>query len=155
MSMFDNTELTVCVSAEDGKIRAGFTPPADFLPFHGHFPGNPILPGIAQISLITEILNRADSSGFVLDTVKRVKYLAPAPPEKALSVEVACRPGGEDGIQPSGPQGEQEPGKDQTADHHDHSSQQRAEQNGFQHGIASCPHPMRAGAAGCAPQFII
>ena len=97
MSMFDKAELSVHVSEEDGKIQAEFTPPADFSPFHGHFPGNPILPGIAQVSLITEILNRAHGSGFVLETVKRVKFLAPALPEKCLSVEVTSRPGETEG----------------------------------------------------------
>ena len=98
MSIFENAELEVQVSEKDGKIFATFTPPEDFPPFHGHFPGNPILPGIAQIALITEILNRAKASGFTLDTVKRVKFLAPALPGKCLSAEVSCRPEGEDGV---------------------------------------------------------
>lgn len=98
MSIFDHEELNVRVSEEEGKIFASFTPPADFPPFHGHFPGNPILPGIAQIALITEILNRADASGYTLDTVKRVKFLSPALPEKTLSAEVTCRPGDEEAI---------------------------------------------------------
>ena len=95
MSIFDHAELNVHVSEDGGKILAAFTPPADFPPFNGHFPGNPILPGIAQIALITEILNRADASGYMLDTVKRVKFLSPALPEKTLSAEVSCRPGEE------------------------------------------------------------
>ena len=97
MSIFENTELDVRVSEKDGKILASFTPPADFPAFRGHFPGNPILPGIAQIALITEILNRTNTSFFVLDTVKRVKFLAPALPEKRLSVEVTSRPGETEG----------------------------------------------------------
>ena len=98
MSIFDQSELNVRVAEDGGKILASFTPPADFPPFNGHFPGNPILPGIAQIALITEILNRADASGYTLDTVKRVKFLAPALPEKQLSAEVTRRPGEEKDI---------------------------------------------------------
>ena len=99
MSIFDKSELNVRVSDDGGKILASFTPPADFPPFNGHFPGNPILPGIAQIALITEILNRADASGgYTLDTVKRVKFLAPILPEMPVSAEVSRRPGEEDGI---------------------------------------------------------
>lgn len=95
MSIFDDEDLNVRVSEDGERILAEFTPRADFPPFSGHFPGNPILPGIAQIALITEIVNRADASGYGLDTVKRVKFLAPALPEKQLSAEVTCRPGGE------------------------------------------------------------
>ena len=93
MRLFDNTELVIHGPGEDGKIRADFTPSADFPPFNGHFPKNPILPGIAHISLITEILNRTYGTVvFVLETVKRVKFLAPALPEKTLSVEVTPSP---------------------------------------------------------------
>lgn len=97
MSMFDDKEISIRVSEEDGKILAEFTPPADFPPFRGHFPGNPIFPGIAHISLVTEILNRAEGSVFVLENVKRVKFLAPALPEKCLSVEVSSHPGEAEG----------------------------------------------------------
>ena len=99
MSIFGNTGLDVHVSEDGGKILAEFTPPADFPPMNGHFPGNPILPGIAQIALVTEILNRADSSGtYTLDTVKRVKFLAPILPEMPVSAEVTCRPGEEESV---------------------------------------------------------
>ena len=100
MSIFANAELEVRVSEGDGKILATFVPSADFPPFHGHFPGNPILPGIAQIALITEILNRANADAFLftLDTVKRVKFLAPILPEMSVSAEVSCRPGENEGI---------------------------------------------------------
>lgn len=99
MSMFENTGLDVHISEDGGKILASFTPPADFPPLNGHFPGNPILPGIAQIALVTEILNRAETSGeYTLDTVKRVKFLAPILPEMQVSAEVSCRPGEEHGI---------------------------------------------------------
>ena len=99
MSIFGNTGLDVHVSEDGGKFLASFTLPADFPPLNGHFPGNPILPGIAQIALITEILNRADASGeYTLDTVKRVKFLAPILPEKTVSAEVTCRPGEEEGV---------------------------------------------------------
>ena len=100
MSIFENAELEVRVSEGDGKILATFIPSADLPPFNGHFPGNPILPGIAQIALITEILDRANANAFLftLDTVKRVKFLAPIVPGMQVSAEVSCRPGEEDGI---------------------------------------------------------
>ena len=52
---------------------------------------------IAHISLVTEILSRAAGAAFVLENVKRVKFLAPALPEKCLSVEVTSRPGEAEG----------------------------------------------------------
>ena len=98
MSIFDYTGLAVHVSEEEGKLQAEWTPPADFPAFNGHFPGNPILPGVAHISLISEILKRAKGDGFVLETVKRVKFLAPILPEKPLSIVVTVSPGEEEGV---------------------------------------------------------
>lgn len=76
------------LSNEDGAIRAEFTLPSDFPPLNGHFPGQPILPGIAQISLVTGILNKAFSKSFTLATVKRIKFLSPAEPGMKLAVSI-------------------------------------------------------------------
>lgn len=87
--MFQILSEEICLeAAEDGLIRALFVPPADFPPFNGHFPGNPILPGVAQISLVTGVLKKAFNQEFVLSTVKRIKFMAPATPGMLLSISI-------------------------------------------------------------------
>ena len=95
MSIFENTELDVRVSEKDGKILASFTPPADFPAFRGHFPGNPILPGIAQITLVQEILSLAMKKKLELTEIKRVKFLHPVSPGMGLHIQISLLPQGE------------------------------------------------------------
>jgi 3-hydroxymyristoyl/3-hydroxydecanoyl-(acyl carrier protein) dehydratase len=87
--MFQILSDKICLEAvSESAVMAAFTPPADLAPFNGHFPGNPILPGVGQISLITEILKKAYRRNFTLVTVKRIKFMAPILPEMPLSVSV-------------------------------------------------------------------
>ena len=87
--MFQILSDKICLEAvNDSAIRAALSLPGNFAPFNGHFPGNPILPGIGQISLITEILKKAYRRNFTLVTVKRIKFMAPILPEMSLSVTV-------------------------------------------------------------------
>lgn len=87
--MFQILRDKICLeSVNDSGVRAAFAPPGDLAPFNGHFPGNPILPGVGQISLITEILQKAYRRNFTLVTVKRIKFMAPVLPEMPLSITI-------------------------------------------------------------------
>lgn len=76
------------ISKKDQAVCAEVSLPPDFPPFNGHFPGQSILPGIAQISIVTEILNKAFQPGFTLLSVKRIKFLSPAEPGMNLTISV-------------------------------------------------------------------
>ena len=59
--------------------------------FDGHFPGQPILPGIALISMAFEVASKhaAQQGGSIrLKTVKRVRFKKPVRPEEPFTVEV-------------------------------------------------------------------
>ena len=43
--------------------------------FEGHFPGNPIVPGVCTIGLISELLRRAVQKDFRLVTAPNIKFL--------------------------------------------------------------------------------
>lgn len=42
--------------------------------FSGHFPGNPVLPGVVQVQMVTEIINKAMNGDFILARASSIKY---------------------------------------------------------------------------------
>jgi 3-hydroxyacyl-[acyl-carrier-protein] dehydratase len=49
--------------------------------FEGHFPGNPILPGVCTIQIIKELLEKAFNSDLQLTRASNIKYLGFINPE--------------------------------------------------------------------------
>jgi 3-hydroxymyristoyl/3-hydroxydecanoyl-(acyl carrier protein) dehydratase len=65
-------------------VRIAATHPA--LP--GHFPGNPIVPGVVLLDRIAAAIERA--RGQRLAKIASVKFLAPLKPEEDAELRVAC-----------------------------------------------------------------
>lgn len=72
----------------DHAFRAFFTPGEDFPPFEGHFPDRKILPGVAQICLVTSAMRLFLKEDLMLKEIRRVKFLNPAMPEKELCLDL-------------------------------------------------------------------
>lgn len=71
-----------------GAVSARAETQADSPWFSGHFPGEPILPGIAQLHMAMEALRTATPEGFRLIGVRRVRFKQVIRPEEALTVSV-------------------------------------------------------------------
>ncbi len=85
------TLLKTVVSSGNGNIEATAEVPPDSPWFSGHFPGEPILPGIALIHIVEQtIAQEAAGRGILLKqcALKRVKFMQPVRPGDALSVSV-------------------------------------------------------------------
>lgn len=54
--------------------------------FDGHFPGNPIVPGIAQMSMIFDLMQRTMGPGLKLNGFKRVRFKQLIRPDTLVSV---------------------------------------------------------------------
>jgi len=61
------------VSAE-GKLMARARVDAESIWFDGHFPDQPILPGIAQLSLVTQVLHHHTGGRLRVTGYKRVRF---------------------------------------------------------------------------------
>ncbi len=42
--------------------------------FSGHFPENPVLPGVVQVQMVTEVFNKAMNGNFILARASTIKY---------------------------------------------------------------------------------
>jgi len=56
---------------------------SDHAVFSGHFPGNPILPGVCTVQIIKEILEKALEGSLLLTSAGMIKYLGFVNPLKA------------------------------------------------------------------------
>ena len=77
-------EVTDLVVAPDG-ITGRVTLPGDLPAFDGHFPGRPILPGVAQLLLALRLLEQALGRRVLLNRVQRMKFSSTVPPDTVLS----------------------------------------------------------------------
>ena len=80
-------------------IEALADAPADSPWFSGHFPGEPILPGIALIYMAEQAIFRdALSKGgqVFLQALKRVRFTQPVRPGETLSINISGEEAGED-----------------------------------------------------------
>jgi len=57
--------------------------------FVGHFPNNPILPGVAQLRLVIELLERAGGGQIRLAALSRVKFRRIVRPGEVLDISVS------------------------------------------------------------------
>jgi len=70
------------------KLSADFVFPAAAVWFQGHFPGQPTLPGVAQIQLVLDTLSRAAAGRCFLRRLGRVRFKRMIRPAEAIRVEV-------------------------------------------------------------------
>ena len=87
MDIFDitNNNMRVEQTSPDA-FKAYFTPQPDFPPFEGHFPDFKIMPGVAQISLITAAMRKIFGEQVELNSIQRIKFTNPALPEVEIVI---------------------------------------------------------------------
>jgi 3-hydroxymyristoyl/3-hydroxydecanoyl-(acyl carrier protein) dehydratase len=82
------TQLDIRIIDSAGK--AHWTPDAELPYFKGHFPNNPILPGVAIIDASIETLRRAlHLDGLTVTCIKSCKFMSPVLPN--CTVEIAFK----------------------------------------------------------------
>ena len=88
-------EILECMSdytvGADGKFSARFNFPVGFVGFQGHFPGQPVLPGICKIQTVLVMLEQLNGDKQVLSEVVQAKYFAPVTCEQELYFECTKR----------------------------------------------------------------
>ena len=67
-------------------IRAAIQVPGDSHWFDGHFPGEPVLPGLAQISMVFDVIQKASECELGVFSVNRVRFKRIVRPDDLLTV---------------------------------------------------------------------
>jgi 3-hydroxyacyl-[acyl-carrier-protein] dehydratase len=76
---------------DNNYIEALACVPADSPWFSGHFPGKPILPGIALIHLVKQAIilkTQKEGKQFKIHMLKRVRFMQPVWPGESLQISI-------------------------------------------------------------------
>jgi len=57
--------------------------------FKGHFPGNPVMPGVCMIQIIKELTEEATGKNLFLSVSSNIKFMAIINPEKNADLQIA------------------------------------------------------------------
>ena len=72
----------------DGTIVAQVRVPAGSIWFDGHFPGSPVLPGVAQLAFVAAVLEDALEARVRVTDVSRVRFKLAVLPDQVLEVRI-------------------------------------------------------------------
>lgn len=73
---------------EESKMVASVTADGNSPWFSGHFPDNPILPGIAQLKMVADLISKSEEGDLCMTAVSRVKFRKIVRPEELLDIHV-------------------------------------------------------------------
>ena len=79
--------LGVLNFTEEGRLSAEYTFPESFSGFQGHFPGNPVLPGVCQILAALVMLEKHTGKALHLTSVARARFLNTLGPDETLYIQ--------------------------------------------------------------------
>jgi 3-hydroxyacyl-[acyl-carrier-protein] dehydratase len=74
--------------SDEGKISADIKVKPDSPWFSGHFPDNPILPGIAQLAMVFDTIKQGVHIDFKISIVQRVRFKQIVKPGDQLKLTV-------------------------------------------------------------------
>jgi 3-hydroxyacyl-[acyl-carrier-protein] dehydratase len=77
--------------SENDSIEATITFNEKHLIFSGHFPGNPIVPGVVQVQIIKNLMEKKFEQNLILSQAKNIKFLSIISPVNHPQVEVSLR----------------------------------------------------------------
>ena len=72
--------------SEANEISADIHVPSDSPWFDGHFPAEPILPGVAQIGMVFDAIRKACSQDLKISSVRRVRFKRIIRPDDQLKI---------------------------------------------------------------------
>ncbi len=75
--------------SEENEISADIHVPPDSPWFNGHFPGEPILPGVAQIGMVVDAISKARKQDLKISGVRRVRFKRFIGPDDQLKIIAA------------------------------------------------------------------
>lgn len=84
----DNLYKLVAFSNENGSAEAAITIDASHKIFEGHFPGQPVLPGVCMMQIIKELTEKAIAKELFMHQVDSCKFLSMVDPTRTSHLKV-------------------------------------------------------------------
>ena len=81
--------LKYVTRSDKNEIEAQIHVPPDSPWFSGHFPGDPILPGVAQIGIAKDVIRQARGQDLSVSAVRRVRFKQIIRPDDKLNIVAA------------------------------------------------------------------
>jgi 3-hydroxyacyl-[acyl-carrier-protein] dehydratase len=75
--------------SDSKELCADIEVPPDSLWFSGHFPGEPVLPGIAQLGMVLDAINQSSNQNMRISSVSRVRFKQIIRPNDQLKIIAA------------------------------------------------------------------
>ena len=91
---FTITQLNNTEGAIDSTVQLN----ASHKIFDGHFPENPVTPGVVQIQMVKEILEKALEKEYTLKEVGRCKFMAVLNPNEDKEIDITIKHSIEEGV---------------------------------------------------------
>ena len=90
MSLYNDLKISeISILKKDPRhIASVFSFAKELDLFSGHFPGNPILPGIFQIEMVKYVLEKSYDKCLRIKSVKKTKFSALIHPEKKVNLDI-------------------------------------------------------------------
>ncbi|MFP4175995.1 MAG: hypothetical protein ACOCR1_01365 [Planctomycetota bacterium] len=86
--------LTITANSFPEGFEAEFTLPPDFVGFRHHFPGNPVLPGVAIIDAVAAACSlAAGTTSSSIKRIKRAKFFTPVKPDMTVRMGADIKKG--------------------------------------------------------------
>lgn len=88
----------ISFESNDGRVVATVSLNKGHEIFEGHFPGNPVMPGVCMIQMIKELTERATEKELFLSNCSNIKFMAIIDPRKNSLLTLTINISEEDGI---------------------------------------------------------
>ncbi len=77
-----------CNIKDSKTVSASVHADADCPLFDGHFPGDPVLPGIGQLAMVADVLERLTGKQSTVSQLRRVKFRRRIEPDEQLTITI-------------------------------------------------------------------
>lgn len=90
--------LKSCSQNKEGDIVAAFNFSTENEIFEGHFPGNPILPGVAQLEAVKYLIEQTFGCKCSLSDASNIKFFQPILPNQEFTFVINFKSGADNTI---------------------------------------------------------
>jgi len=80
---------TRCINNEEGSVKATLEINPAHSIFAGHFPGQPVVPGVCMVQIIKEVLEGVLGRSLQLQKADHIKFLSMIVPEEHTVIEAS------------------------------------------------------------------